>query len=172
MSGSGHSRRLLLVRHAKAERGSLSGFDIDRTLSERGRGDAVVMGRALAKAGANPDVIMSSPASRALETARLIVREMGRLETEIVMEPDIYEADLPMLLGIVRGLPDSCSEAMLFGHNPGFEELAGTLCDGFAEGMPTCAAVCFDLKADSWSCAGDSPAALLFQMSPKDACPC
>ena len=68
-------KTLVLVRHAKSSWGKPGLEDRDRPLSRRGKRDAPRMGKRLAKQGVKPDLVLSSPARRALATAPSISSE-------------------------------------------------------------------------------------------------
>jgi phosphohistidine phosphatase len=144
-------KRLLIVRHAKAEKSAPRGGDFARTLAPRGEADAVEMGRRLARGKTHPDAIVTSPAERALATARLIARELDFPWDEIRTDKSIYLADVGSLLDVVRGLDNGAELALLVGHNPGVSELAQSLVKDFAQELPTTAVVAIDLPADTWA---------------------
>jgi len=149
-------KQLTLLRHAKSVQDPTYAVDRERPLAERGRGDAEVMGKFLAQADLVPDLIASSPAVRARQTAELLARTAG-YETGIRWDEAVYAAGPDVLLTVVRGLPDQVEHALMIGHNPGFEELAalliGTEC---GVTLPTAAAAHFEIDVDRWSevCAG------------------
>ncbi|HVF89551.1 MAG TPA: histidine phosphatase family protein, partial [Blastocatellia bacterium] len=119
-------KTLLLMRHAKSDWADGSLRDFDRPLSERGERDAPRMARALKKLGPLPDVIISSPAARARQTARAVV-EAGGLDARLEFDGAIYEASTSELMSLVRKIPDDVACAMLIGHNPGFEGMVARL---------------------------------------------
>src|SRR5262249_34694794 len=61
-------KALFLIRYAKSSWDDTALPDKDRPLSGRGRRDAPQMGKRLAKRDVKPDLILSSPARRALTT--------------------------------------------------------------------------------------------------------
>ena len=69
-------KQITLVRHAKSSwhRGLR---DIDRPLNARGERDAPLMAMHLRKQGFSPDILISSPATRAATTAEEIARGIG-----------------------------------------------------------------------------------------------
>jgi phosphohistidine phosphatase len=144
-------KQLTLLRHAKSVQDLVYAVDRDRPLAERGRGDAETLGRFFAQAGVIPDMIASSPAVRARQTAEVLARTAG-YRGEIRWEEAVYAAGADALLSVVRGLPDQAEHVLLIGHNPGFEELAalliGTEC---GVTLPTAAAAHFEIDADRWS---------------------
>jgi phosphohistidine phosphatase len=149
-------KQLTLLRHAKSVQDPSYAIDRERPLAERGRGDAEAMGRFFAQAEIVPDLIASSPAIRARQTAELLARAAG-YGAGIRWDETVYSAGPDALLAVVRGLPDTVEHALMVGHNPGFEELAalliGTEC---GVTLPTSAAAHFEIDVDRWSevCAG------------------
>ena len=145
-------KRLLIIRHAKAEKSAPRGGDFARPLAPRGEADAIEMGRRLARGKTHPDAIVASPAERALlATARLIARELDFPWDEIRTEKSIYLADVGSLLDVVRGLDNGAELALLVGRNPGVSELAQSLVKNFDQELPTTAVVAIDLPADTWA---------------------
>ena len=109
-------RRLVVLRHAKAERGSTT--DHERPLSARGRADAIAAGRWLAEAKLPPDLTVCSTATRAKETWVLAATELeDGIPTNY--EREAYSADLPDLLALLRETPNEVKTLLLVGHNPG-----------------------------------------------------
>jgi phosphohistidine phosphatase len=146
-------KTLFLVRHAKSSRDDPALPDKERPLNERGRGDAPQMGERLAKKGVKPDLIVSSPAVRALTTAELIARQLDYDLREIVVDKRLYSASADDLLAVIHELGGKPKHVMLFGHNPEFAELAHFLSNEITE-MPTCAAAEFKFDIESWSDVG------------------
>lgn len=143
-------KRLFIVRHAKAVRAEPRGEDFDRPLAPRGEEDAAEIGRRLARSQTHPGAIVTSPALRALATAKLIARELDFPWDEIRTAKSAYLAGPGTLLELVRGLDDRVESALLVGHNPGISELAQALVRNFEQDMPTGAVVAVDLPVDTW----------------------
>jgi phosphohistidine phosphatase len=122
-------KRLWVLRHAKAEPGSDQISDRRRPLARRGRKDAPAMGRWLAAHGGPPALIASSPALRALETARLFADSCG-YGMEIAEWPLLYPGEAGPTLEALRGLDDRVESVLVVGHNPHVEELTALLCGG------------------------------------------
>lgn len=144
-------KRLIIVRHAKAEKSAPRGGDFARPLAPRGTADAAEMGRRLARRGVQPETIVTSPAERALATARLVARELDFPWDEIRSAKRAYLAEERTLLDLVRELDAGAESALLVGHNPGITELAQALVRSFVEELPTGAVVAIDLPADTWA---------------------
>lgn len=146
-------KTLYLVRHAKSSRDDPMLADRERPLNDRGRHDAPVMGRRLARRGAKPDTIVSSPAVRALATARLIAKELGIDRARIVVDERLYATSADELLAVVRALDDRLDRAMLVGHNPEMTDLAQRLSAAIGA-LPTCAVAEFGFDTRSWADVG------------------
>jgi phosphohistidine phosphatase len=148
-------KTLFLVRHAKASPKNLPIEDFDRPLYDRGTTDAMEMGKKMGKEHILPQLMVSSPANRAIATARHIASGIGYPLEEIVKADNIYEASRKDLLNLVKGLPDRFQSVLLAGHNPGFSELCNYLA-GTSVSLPTCAVVQIDMAINSWSEAHES----------------
>ena len=155
-------KRLYLVRHAKSSWGDPELADIDRPLNNRGKRDAPDAGRRLKKRKVKPDLIISSPAKRARRTARVIAEQIGYPAERVVINDAVYHAAANELLAVVREIDDACGEAMMFGHNPGFTDLAGLLTGASVDNLPTCAIFCVDFDSDSWRDVAETKGTLVF----------
>jgi len=137
------------VRHAKALPPDSQTEDIDRPLSDKGRGDAAAMAAWLAKTGAAPDVIVSSPAKRAFRTAQAFAEAFNA--KAITVDQRVYEASPSELLDLMRGMQDKFATCVLVGHNPGLSELLALLSLAPTGELATCAVACVDFdEARSW----------------------
>lgn len=142
-------KNLILVRHGKSS-WDHPRPDFDRPLATRGLRDAPRMARRLGHAGPGPDVIISSPAARAIATAEIFAAELQVADERLIREPAIYEASCQELLALVNGLHDSWQSVMLVGHNPGFTQLAAQLSQDAPANIVTSAWVAIALPADRW----------------------
>ena len=143
-------KTLFLIRHAKSSWGDTALPDKDRPLNDRGRRDAPTIGERLAKRDVKPDLILSSPAMRALKTAEIIARKLDYRRKDIVVDDRLYAVGADDLLDVIRKLGDKLERVMLFGHNPELTELAHRLSSKITH-MPTCAVAEFTFDAKSWS---------------------
>lgn len=143
---------LTLIRHAKANPAEPGQPDFLRTLSDRGRRDAPKMGKHLKTHHQfSPDLLIASPAPRALATARCIAQEIGRQSPTLVQEERIYEAPVEDLLEVLQEVEDRVEHACLVGHNPGMERLTNWLAGKrVVEGFVTCGVAMLELNIDSW----------------------
>ena len=141
-------KALYLLRHAKSSWKEPGLQDFERPLNRRGREAAPLVGRFIRKGGLHVDLLLSSPATRARQTAAL-VKESAGLTAEMLYDERIYEADAGRLLEVVREAAASADALMLVGHNPGMEELLELL-TGERQEMPTAALACVSLDVKKW----------------------
>jgi phosphohistidine phosphatase len=128
---------LVLMRHAKAERGDAYDTDFERPLTERGRRDAPAMGAWLARHGPQPDRVVSSPAGRCRETAELVCAGVGIPADAILWDHDIYEASAATLARVAERHAAGSRALLLVGHNPALDELLLRLSSGPVPRDPT-----------------------------------
>ncbi|HXV13646.1 MAG TPA: histidine phosphatase family protein [Candidatus Krumholzibacteria bacterium] len=151
-------KRIILVRHATAVDVGPRGSDFQRRLKKRGRREAAIMADRVASSLAAPDLAVTSPAARAIETARIFAERLGLSAERVVAREQLYGGLLPdEFLRIVREMDDAHDALMIFGHDPSFSEFAAYLVPGFTAFIPKAGVVAIDLDRASWSAvrAGD-----------------
>lgn len=143
-------KRLYLIRHAKSSWRILNPEDSDRPLNKRGKKDAPYMGQRLKQHHVLPDLILSSPAKRALKTAKIIAKEIGYAKGRIVVKDSLYLEGSAALLQAVQDVDDAHQQLMLFSHNPAITALAQSLSGVQVDNIPTCGIFCIDFDVASW----------------------
>ena len=144
-------KTLYLVRHAKSSWKFPELRDFDRPLNGRGKRNAPDMGKRLKAMGILPDLLIASPANRALTTARKIAENIGYPVEDILENDDIYHGSENTLLQVIKSADGDVNELMLFGHNPGFTDLANLLGDQWIDNIPTCGIVALGFDVTDWS---------------------
>jgi phosphohistidine phosphatase len=124
------------------------------------------MGGVMKKNQFLPDLILSSPAKRAEQTAYL-VKEAAGIASEIKFDERIYEASPARLLEVIGEQNENSDSILLVGHNPGLEGLLRAL-TGKMQPMPTAALAVIDLQADKWSEINSSAGNLRILIRPKE----
>ncbi len=142
-------RSLYILRHAKADRDPGTTSDHERALKRRGRKAAATMGRFLTRIGQAPDLVLSSSAVRARETAEL-AREAGGWEAPLEVRATIYEGSAQALLAAASAVDDSIERLLLVGHQPELSLLIARLTGGAEPAFPTAALARVDLAAERW----------------------
>ncbi|MDX2316353.1 MAG: histidine phosphatase family protein [Gammaproteobacteria bacterium] len=143
------TRELLLLRHGKAEK-LRADSDFDRPVSDPGKRGAQRMATWIWRNDLMPDYVISSPAIRALETARKACKAMGMGAQGIVEDQRIYEATTSDLLQVLADVPETARRVLLVGHNPGLRKLLSYL-DGTHDGQLPKAALAHIKLPDNWS---------------------
>jgi len=143
-------KTLLLVRHAKSSWKDPRLSDHQRPLNKRGKKAAPEMARRLKGLGLQPDVIVSSDARRALDTAAAMAKGMDLPKAAIRPVSELYGAAAREILEIVLEFDDSWQQAMVVGHNPGFTELANRFYPYSIANVPTAGVVELRFDAASW----------------------
>jgi len=149
-------RRLILLRHAKAEPRSLGVDDFDRGLTERGRRDAALMGKVMAREGLVPDLALVSPARRTEETWRLAAEPFPAAREKLI--DALYDAPSAVIRASIGEASGEAEALIVVGHNPGLHEVAVQLMieaaassaqiGKVAQGFPTATVAAFLIDAD------------------------
>lgn len=113
---------LALLRHAKSSWDATDIDDFDRTLNERGRAAAPVMGAALKELHFVPERILCSPAKRTRETLSLIQPFLK--DGEVTFDEQLYLTSQDTLLARLHTVPVGVKRVLIVGHNPGLHGLA------------------------------------------------
>jgi phosphohistidine phosphatase len=142
-------KTLILLRHTKSSWKDKTLGDIDRPLNDRGIRASELIGNYIRKEKIVPDLIISSPATRARQTAELVLKA-AKLKIDPRFDDRIYEAIAQRLLEVISQIEDTANSAMLIGHNPGLEELVESL-TGEPQGLPTGALACIELNVEKWA---------------------
>lgn len=157
-------RELVLLRHGKSD-WSNDCRDFDRPLNSRGQRDAARIGQWLRDQNLLPDIIFSSPARRAAQTAKAVCGSAGLEAADIVWVERLYLASLGTLLDFVRAVPAEPRRILLIGHNPGLEDLVEHLSEAAEHHrrqgklLATATLACLALH-DDWSKVGRDSAEL------------
>lgn len=161
-------KTLYLVRHAKSSWDNLTLADFDRPLNKRGEKDAPEMGKRLALRNITPQRMLSSPANRAYTTARKIAEALSIPEKNIKTDEALFHASAREILKVIGRQHDAIDSLMVFGHNPGFTDVANVLnSDHQIDNLPTCGIVAYQMNITSWSDVRQGVAELLFFDYPK-----
>ena len=108
------------------------------------------MGKLIVDKGEKPELLISSPANRALSTARAFGEVMGLVENDIIVNRAIYSAGAQQLLELVQNQDDLHKSIMLFGHNPTFTSFVNMLTGSNIMNVVTCGVVRINFEYSSW----------------------
>lgn len=167
------SRELLLLRHAKSDWNVGTSSDFERPLTKRGKKDASRAGKWLYREGLVPDLVISSPAERARQTAAKVCKSMDYKKNKIQWESEIYAGNVAELLRVLGRCPRNAHTVLLVGHNPGLEDLvlylAGDDVEEPADGklLPTATLARLE-TGDDWSTLDQGCAQLIAIARPRN----
>jgi phosphohistidine phosphatase len=141
-------KTILLLRHAKSSWKKTDLPDHERPLNKRGKKEAPMVGAYLKENGLVPDLILSSTAKRAQDTAEVVAETCG-FEGQVELYQDLYMSDTVSYLDILRCMPDRANRVLVVGHNPDVEDFLNMLTD-VKEHMTTSALAIINLPISNW----------------------
>lgn len=159
-------KKLILVRHGKSAWDNPLLSDHDRPLAPRGIRDIPVMAIRLKERNLNPDFFLSSTAQRAKDTAIKTAEVIGFDLNQITFTSELYHASSRKILRLIQSIPDEFHTVLLFGHNPGFNDLIDDL-GGDIYNLPTSGQYGFEANTSAWKDFGKSNSRYLFFDFPK-----
>ena len=160
-------KTLYLVRHGKSSWRHKELRDQERPLKKRGAEDADLMAKHLRNKGILPDLIISSPARRAFQTAIIFAENLKYPEDRIEVNRSVYSSSYEELLAVVMALDDSYKSAMIFGHDPTLANMASHLTHRVFEKISTSGVVAITFHEDKWEAIQPSSGHVEFSIYPK-----
>ena len=143
-------RRLYIIRHGKSSWDHAGLEDIDRPLANRGIRNAGEMAERLQADNLVPQLILSSPASRALNTALIMSKSWGIGPASLQIHDLLYMAYTSDIEQVVAGAPAEITDLAIFGHNPSFTVYANSFLELPLDNLPTAGVVIVTLESDDW----------------------
>jgi phosphohistidine phosphatase len=159
-------KELYIVRHAKSSWDNPNLQDIDRPLKGRGVNDAYNTADWMMSQDFIPDVLISSPATRALHTAMILARTFHIDFSNIQVSPNLYDTWVEDYVEVVKNISDEFDRAAIFGHNPTITSFINYFADVKVSHVPTTGVACLRFACDSWKDVSP-PGKLLFFDYPK-----
>jgi len=144
-------KTLTILRHAKSSWSDASLPDAKRPLNRRGKRDAPIMGERMLEHGIRPSLIVSSPATRAWSTAKIIAEAINYPREFLHKEKSLYLASLDRILDVVVAQDNGFNNLMIVGHNPGLTDFVNFLVPGLTSNLPTAGVVSVEIDQDDWS---------------------
>lgn len=141
-------KTILISRHAKSAWDNPGLQDFDRPINDRGHRDAPEMAEKIKRLGHKPDILISSPANRALTTAKYYASLFDMHISEV---PNLYHGMPEHYLEALQELSEDVHTVFLFGHNPGITYIANMIKPGVTDNIPTAGVIVVKSRADLWS---------------------
>lgn len=143
-------KSVCIIRHAKSSWEEPDLPDVVRPLNKRGKKASQQLGKYLAQLHEKPDLIISSPATRAYHTAVNVAQILGYRLKNISINPVIYFEGEQGIINMLRGLDDKYDTVFIFGHEPTLSDVIHSLCDESVPKFPTAAVFKINLDLTSW----------------------
>lgn len=140
-------KQLFLIRHAKSDWTNPELKDTERYLNERGYSNANMMA---AKFNYKPDLIITSPAIRAISTALIFARNLNYNSNSISIKQELYESTVKDYLSVINSIDNSYQNVLLFAHNPTISDTAQHLTQALSMELPTCAIAGISFDVSDW----------------------
>jgi phosphohistidine phosphatase len=136
-------KTIIIVRHAKSSWADLGQQDFDRPLNARGVKDAPIMGERLAARNLNIDLLVTSTALRAQQTAQLIASLLKISVNDFLLEQKLYHAPSYLIDAVICSLPNDANSVIIVCHNNGITDWVNEQTGPLLPNMPTCGMVSF-----------------------------
>lgn len=143
-------RRLFIIRHGKSSWDNEGLDDIDRPLAERGIRSAGEMANRLLEKDLVPQLILASPANRALNTALIMLRTWGLEPGKLQIHDPLYMAYVSEIEQVVSATPPEIIQLAIYGHNPSFTSYANQFLVEPLDNLPTAGVVIVTLESEGW----------------------
>lgn len=145
-------KKLIFVRHGKAEDPAPEITDFERSLTLKGKSISKLVARKLMEKENSPGIMLSSPAFRALETAIIFAGEFGIKPEQIILNSNLYyKMSLQYLTKFLSDVSNDSELVTMFGHNPSFTDIADRLCREGCTFMPKTGVICITFNVSKWS---------------------
>lgn len=159
-------KKLYLLRHAKAEKESVSQKDFDRKLNQKGVIQANVVGHLIKEREIQIDRIFCSKAQRTSQTLDIILPHIKIEKEKINIQKDLYLAEANYLKNMLQNNLSTENSAMIVGHNFGISELA-SLFTGENISLSTCNMAIIEFETNTWEAVDQNTGMLKNIISPK-----
>jgi phosphohistidine phosphatase len=156
LSGRAADMRLMLLRHAKAEKAESGMRDRDRRLNARGREDAARIAAHMVRHALLPDRVLISSARRTRETWECMAPAFSA-DVPVDYQDRLYESGTETILTAIKAADPAASVLLVIGHNPGLYDTARLLlahrggeAHALDDGLPTSGLIVIDFADDGW----------------------
>ena len=143
-------KELVILRHAKSNRTYMVN-DINRPLSQSGIERIQIKSYQKRDFFIDAEVIISSPAIRALHTAIIVIRELGISMEKLIIDEQLYTFSGFSIIDYVYALDERWSKVVLVGHNPAFTEVINHFSDVNINQLKTSGFAKISFNEDQWS---------------------
>ncbi|MBS1628143.1 MAG: histidine phosphatase family protein [Bacteroidetes bacterium] len=162
-------KSVIIIRHAKSSWDVHTLSDFDRPLNEKGTKEAVTMAQKLIDKKIVVDAFISSPAKRAITTAKYFANAYNIAEENIIQIKELYNASVETLYNVIANTSNKYNNIALFSHNPGITYFVNELTETQIDEMPTCGVFAIKATCKNWEDFSSAKKTFWFFHSPKKA---
>lgn len=145
-------KKIIFVRHGKAEESAPEFPDFDRSLTSKGKYISRLMAIKLKEKENDLGIIVTSPAFRAIETALIFAGVYAIPPEKIIINSNLYfNIDQNSFMDILKNTEEDIDTITLFGHNPSFTELPELFGNESPDILPKSGIACLSFKTKTWS---------------------
>ncbi|MFW5687597.1 MAG: SixA phosphatase family protein [Bacteroidota bacterium] len=160
-------KTLYLIRHGKSSWDNLSVEDYERPLLPKGIRRTKKVASFLKENSISPQLIVSSHAVRAFETACIIAEKLKYPLEKIQVEEDMYFSGAEAMENIIYSVDDRHEQLMLVGHNPDMTNFANHFLFEKIDYLPTSGVVAIEFDTTLWNEIMSCPREIKFVITPK-----
>ncbi len=142
--------QLFIIRHGKSSWDYVMD-DIDRPLTERGVKNSYEMAERLKDKNLIPELVLTSPANRAMHTAVIMARVWKLPESRFHLHRGLYLPEEEDIFTALSETDDDVRSVAIFGHNPAFTQFANRFSNQSIDNVPTAGLVIVTLDTTAWN---------------------
>ncbi|OIP83303.1 MAG: hypothetical protein AUK44_05820 [Porphyromonadaceae bacterium CG2_30_38_12] len=145
-------KTIIVMRHSKTDEQSITGNDFDRKLRKKGIVAAKNASKKMQELGVAPDLILTSPAIRAKNTADIIAEQI-ELKDSILTKSYLYNRlyTFSEIIDDIISFNNESKIVLIVGHNPTLEYLCHQIHKQSNETLRTSSGVVFNFDTDKWN---------------------
>ncbi len=143
-------KKIVIVRHAKSS-WEHDVNDISRPLKKRGIADAGLVSEDFVQFKYEPEIVFSSPATRAVETCKIFVRNLNISKDNVGIYDELYDFGGHDVVDFIKLIDNKYNNVMLFGHNHALTSIVNLYGDTYIDNLPTSGLVVLEFDIESWS---------------------
>ena len=145
--------KIVLIRHVKSD-WSADKTDFDRPIREDRKADALKIAQALKAKGIAPGLMITSPAKRTLQTAKLLAKAFDYSPSPIELAESLYECTCDELWRVIQLPRPTLPSLFVICHNPAITDFINTYTNARIDNVPTCGCAVLELKGGQFTLEG------------------
>lgn len=155
------------MRHAQSAEKQTGQSDKERELTPLGLRQSMQIGNFLHKNSFSPDIILSSTAIRAQQTASHILDSLKLMPEIIKYEEELYSASVRTFFHLISQLDTELTNVLIIAHNPTISYLAEYLTKSEIGDMPPAALAMIQFNLTNWNNLAEGSGRLLQLITPE-----